>query len=201
MVVICVTGGIATGKSRFMEHFAEAQSFIAVLDCDRVVHEIMAEEGWASLLADVFGKGIQTAEGRIDRAALGRLVFHDAEKRRLLERLLHPEVRRRCHLAREAAQARGGVRIFAMEVPLLYESGFDVPRDYEIVVASSPGTQRDRIRKTRNLGDDVMERILAAQLPIMEKVSRAHIVIWNEGSIPCLKRQALHLRRLLGNSL
>ena len=131
----------------------------------------------------------------MDRVKLRPLVFGQPELRRRLEALIHPEVRHRCMVSVDTASRAGNVKMFFIEVPLLYESGFDVARDYEIVLAASPTTQRDRLRHQRGLDDVVVERILASQLPILEKVRRAHLVIWNEGSIPCLKRQALCLKR------
>ncbi len=197
--IACLTGGVATGKSTvaaFLNTFADTKGF----DSDAAVHEIMAEPAWIERLAGVFGGDILDAAGGIDRPALREKVFADPARRAALESLLHPEVRRRGRVALEATRSGGTVRLFLAEVPLLYESGFDLPRDYEIVVATSPATQRARLRTNRGLDDEMAGRIMAAQWPIMEKVRRAHLVIWNEGSITCLKRQALCLRRRLGLS-
>jgi dephospho-CoA kinase len=197
MIVACVTGGIATGKSTLVSECADGHSEIAVFDCDQAVHGIMAEPEWAGRLAAEFGSDILDAEAKVSRPRLRDKVFYDPDQRRALEALLHPEVRRRCSQA-TAQAAASGARLFLAEVPLLYESQFDLPRNYEIMVAVSPATQRARLRATRGLGDEMAKRILAAQWPVMEKVRRAHIVIWNAGSIPCLKRQARYLRRRLG---
>ncbi len=197
MLTACLTGGIATGKSLVTRLIAEERPDVAVFDCDASVHQIMAEEGWISRLAREFGEQIRGADGRIDRPTLRAVVFAAPDRRERLEAMLHPEVRRRCRLAQEAAASSRAVRLFLAEVPLLYESQFDLPRDCEIVVASSPASQRGRLRSDRGLDDQTAERILAAQWPIMEKVRRSPIVIWNGGSIPCLKRQVLCLRRRL----
>lgn len=198
MTVACVTGGIATGKSSLISLCADARSDIAVFDCDRAVHQIMDEGPWMTRLAGEFGSEIIDDQGKMSRSRLRDLAFASPDRRRALESLLHPEVRRRCGLAVASAAAAGRVELFLAEVPLLYESQFDLPRNYEIMVAVSPATQRARLRAFRSLGDEMAERILAAQWPVMEKVGRAHIVVWNAGSIPCLKRQALYLRRRLG---
>lgn len=195
MLTACLTGGIATGKSLFVSLFAGGDASIEVFDCDAAVHQLFAEPAWAGAVAAAFGAGVLAADGTIDRGRLRPLVFGDDAARRRLEGLLHPEVRRRCRAARAAAAASGQVRLFLIEVPLLYESGFDVDRDYEIVLASSPSTQRARLHHHRGLDDRVVDQILAAQWPILEKVRRAHLVVWNEGSIPCLKRQVSCLKR------
>jgi dephospho-CoA kinase len=195
MITACLTGGIATGKSSFLAHFTVADPAVEVFDCDAAVHRLLADPVWAARLAVDFGSDILDEHGGVDRARLRPRVFADDHVRHRLEALLHPEVRRLCTVAKAAAEASGRVQIFLIEVPLLYESGFDVERDYEIVLAASPSTQRDRLRRHRGLDDEVVERILSAQWPILEKVRRAHLVVWNEGSIPCLKRQASCLKR------
>ena len=195
MIIACVTGGVATGKSSLMSLVLDGDPAVAAFDCDAAVHEIFADPEWAERVAEEFGRGVLNAAGGVDRVKLRPLVFGQPELRRRLEALIHPEVRHRCMVSVDTASRAGNVKMFFIEVPLLYESGFDVARDYEIVLAASPTTQRDRLRHQRGLDDVVVERILASQLPILEKVRRAHLVIWNEGSIPCLKRQALCLKR------
>lgn len=195
MITACLTGGIATGKSLFVSLFSSGDPAVEVFDCDVAAHHLLADPAWAALLAAEFGTSILAPDGAVDRTRLRPIVFGDEAARRFVERLLHPEIRRRSAAARASAAARDGVRLFLIEVPLLYESGFDVDRDYEIVLAASPTTQRDRLRRNRGLDDEVVNRILAAQWPILEKVRRAHLVVWNEGSIPCLKRQVSCLKR------
>jgi dephospho-CoA kinase len=195
MTTVCLTGGIATGKSSFLALFADGDPEIEVFDCDATVHELLADPGWAGRLAEDFGPSILKPDGGVDRSRLRPMVFDDDAARRRVEALLHPEVRRRCRAAQARAAAQNRVRLFLIEVPLLYESGFDVSREYEIVLGASPATQRRRLHHHRGLDHEVVERILAVQWPILEKVRRAHLVVWNEGSIPCLKRQALCLKR------
>ncbi len=198
MIVACLTGGIATGKSEFSRLLADGGEGVAFFDCDRCVHELLTLPEMVRQIVTEFGPEAGGAEGGIDRRGLRGIVFADSQKRRRLEEILHPEVRRLCQEARERAAADPAVRLFLAEVPLLYESGFDVSRDYEIVVAASPATQRARLRDRRGIDGELADRILAAQRPILEKVQRAGIVIWNGGSLECLKRQAqLMMKRLL----
>lgn len=195
MITACLTGGIATGKSLFVSLFTAEDPAVEVFDCDAVVHQLLADPVWAAVVAADFGPSVLDPGGSVDRSRLRPLVFGDATARRRLEEVLHPEVRRRCRSAQAAAAGSEKVRIFLVEVPLLYESGFDVDREYEIVLAASATTQRDRLRSHRGLDDEVVQQILAAQWPILDKVRRAHLVVWNEGSIPCLKRQVSCLKR------
>jgi dephospho-CoA kinase len=196
MIRACITGGIATGKSALMAFLRDVQATQArewaFFDCDACVHELLVRGDVVAAVVERFGPTVAALEGGIDRARLRQAIFHAPEGRKWLEGLLHPEVRRLCVEASGAAEA-GGALIFWAEVPLLYESGFDVARDYEIVVATSPETQMMRLRERRGLTEDSAQRILDAQWPIMQKVARADLVIWNGGQLECLKRQAITL--------
>ena len=75
-----------------------------------------------------------------------------------------------------------------MDVPLLYESAFPVPRDLEIVVACGPVAQRERLLARNRFTPDLADRIIGAQLPLPEKMARAGTVIWNGGSLSALRR-------------
>ena len=77
MLTLCLTGGIATGKSLFVREFAGDDPEIAVFDCDAAVHELLADPVWAARLADDFGRGILDEHGGVDRARLRPLVFGD----------------------------------------------------------------------------------------------------------------------------
>ncbi|MGI8605449.1 MAG: dephospho-CoA kinase [Verrucomicrobiales bacterium] len=198
MQTACLTGGVATGKSEFVRLFTHERTDVDAFDCDRAVHGLLAEPAMAAQVEAALGRPLAGCEGGIDRKVLREIVFADASARLTLEALLHPEVRRLCLAARDQAAATPGVRLFLAEVPLLYESAFDVARDYEIVVASSPATQRSRLQERRRIDPATAERILSAQLPMLQKVERADIVVWNGGSLECLKRQAHYLRKRLG---
>lgn len=197
MLTCFLTGGIATGKSLAGRHFREGRDDVAFFDCDACVHDLLADREMARRVAWEFGDQVLAGDGKVDRPALREAVFGNDEARRRLEGLLHPEVRRECLAAKAAAAQNPAIRVFLAEVPVLYESGFDVERDCEIVVAVSPEVQRQRMIERRGLAPEMVERILTAQWPILEKVRRAHIVIWNGGSLECLKRQAHCLRRRL----
>jgi len=197
MKVACLTGGIATGKSEFIRFFVEGRHDVIVFDCDAAVHRLLASFPIMNTVVDVFGGPVLDEKGAIDRKVLREIVFSDPAARLQLERILHPEVRRECLAACERAALTRGVRLFLAEVPLLYESEFDLARDYEIVVAASPERQRARLWSQRSAGHEIAQKILAAQWPILDKVQRAGIVIWNGGSFACLKRQAHYLRKRL----
>ena len=82
--------------------------------------------------------------------------------------------------------------MFVADVPLLFEGRFSFFQDLNLVVATSMETQRSRLKKRDHFDDALISSILAAQLPVMEKVARADLVFWNEGPQQVLERQIDH---------
>ena len=123
--------------------------------------------------------------GGLNRRALGKTAFSTDEARSWLENLLHPRV-----LDRVAAWSKQQTApCILVEVPLLYEVDFPLKRDIDVVVACSPETQVSRLNQRDQLDPDQARARIAAQLPIAEKMRRANVVIWNEGSSHALLRQ------------
>lgn len=191
MTSIALTGGIATGKSTFASLFRELVPLTRFFDCDAYVHELYAEPAVLAEIVAAFGD-VRAGDGSLDRRKLRELVFDDEERRLTLESILHPRVRAAC-----ADVQRGGeeenAEFFMADVPLLYESGFPMPRDVEIVVAVPHPVQRERLMTRSRLTGEMADKILAAQLPIAEKMRRAGIVIWNGGGPVWLSHQTAHL--------
>lgn len=191
LMVLALTGGIATGKSSFGVLFLEAVPECAFFDCDACVHELLTKPPVARRIADSLGVDLIDSAGGLDKGRLRERVFHDHNSKRMLEEILHPLVREECRLAQQQAELAPGVRFFLMDVPLLYESAFPQPRDLEIVVACGPATQRERLLARNRLAPDLADRIIGSQLPILEKMARADTVIWNGGSPSALRRHTL----------
>jgi dephospho-CoA kinase len=198
---LALTGGIATGKSSFAEIFRESEPGTVFFDSDRCVHELLTRPVVARMITESLGEDLADSEERLDKGRLRERVFHDQESRRTLEGILHPLVREECLLARQRALADPAVRFFLMDVPLLYESGFPVSRDLEIVVACGPATQRQRLLARSHFAPELADRIIAAQLPVQEKAARAGVVIWNGGPREALYRQTTHFDTWLKSKL
>lgn len=189
MLILALTGGIATGKSTAVSHFREFLPEIVVFDCDLAVRRLLETEEIAMKLAGHFGKGILDVEtGAIVRAKLRDIVFADAGKRALLEEILHPRVRQECLALRDEA-AMKGARCFLADVPLLFENGFDFGQTRAITVSTSRATQVARLKARNGWDDALIESILAAQMPLGEKEARADIVLWNDGRPDSLRAQ------------
>lgn len=191
MISIALTGGIATGKSTFSELFRELAPRTRFFDCDAYVRELYTKPEVIAEIAGAFGD-VRTADGALDRKKLRELVFDNEERRDVLEGILHPRVRAACAREQEGG-AEEEAEFFMADVPLLYESGFPMPRDLEIVVATTPEEQRRRLMARSSLTGEMADKMIGAQLPIGEKMRRAGVVMWNGGEPVWLSHQTAHL--------
>lgn len=188
MKVIALTGGIATGKSTFARHFLQCEPETAFFDSDAAVAGFLTKREVAATINLKLGGNLLDESGHLLKPRLRDLVFREPEARKGLELLLHPMVREACSASLASARS-SCAPWFLMDVPLLYESNFPLPRDLELVVACGPETQKNRLITRNSLPPAEADRMLSAQLPIAEKVRRAHVVIWNGGVPDALVRQ------------
>ncbi len=190
MRVMVITGGIASGKSTVCRCLSEyLQPAGLIFDCDAAVHRILeADAGLAGILVEAFGAHALDDQGRIDRNFLRGRIFSDTSGRLKLEAILHPRVRQECldSLAQAATQ---GAEWFVADVPLFFEKGFDIGQTQVLVVAASRSTQIRRLKARSGFDDALIDSILAAQLPVQEKMSRADVIFWNEGPPAVLRSQ------------
>jgi dephospho-CoA kinase len=121
-------------------------------------------------------------------------VFADPEKKRALEQILHPRIRRQWAL--EAESRRDSTELFLADIPLLYETAGETLCDRVVVVACSPRVQRQRLLERSALEPGVAEQMIAAQMPLSEKMARAGHVVWNNGPRAALASQAEMLASL-----
>jgi len=189
MRVMALTGGIASGKSTVCRLLREYLPSLVIFDSDAAVHRMLESvPEVAALIAEAFGADALDESGCIDRHFLRGRVFADEAARARLEAILHPRVRQECLDSLENA-AMNGAECFVADVPLFFEKGFDFGQNQVLVVASSRSTQIQRLRARGGFDDALMDAILAAQLPVQEKMSRADIVFWNEGPPAVLRSQ------------
>lgn len=189
IISIGLTGGIATGKSAVCQILAELG--IPVIDADRLAHQAMEPGaiGYRSVL-ERFGRSILGPDGKIDRQALGAIVFADAQARRDLEGIIHPlvieAIRERIRAAREA-----GERVLVVEVPLLFEVDLAGMFDRVWVVSSGDAIQRERLASRNHFSAAEAERRIAAQIPLPDKEGKADRVIYNNKGFSELKGEVL----------
>ncbi len=198
MAVIGVTGGIGSGKSTFSKILADHLG-ARLFDADSAARELVEsdlavrEKITTELFADAY-----TPDGRPDRAAIRRVVFHDPAAKARLESILHPLIRERW--TQLAAECRQKATPLVVEIPLLFETGAEHFFDRIVTVACSHETQLDRTT-ARGLSRDDAESIIRSQLQLEQKTSRAHFVVWNDGSHANLENQATALAKILQKPL
>jgi transcription termination factor Rho len=186
---MALTGGIASGKSTVCRVLRELLPSVVIFDCDTAVHRLLeADAEVAAIITEAFGDQALDAQGRIDRHFLRGRVFSDEAARLRLEAIMHPRVRQECLDSLEKAATRGA-DLFVADVPLFFEKGFDFGQSQVLVVASSRSTQIQRLKARGGFEDSLIESILAAQLPVQEKMSRADVVFWNEGPQSVIRSQ------------
>jgi len=180
--MVAVTGGIATGKSRVARYLAE-RSGALLLDADAVCRALQqpGEPGWQGL-RNLLGAAFFLPDGGLDRPLLRQHLFADAELRGRVEALLHPLVREA--LAREARSlvATGGCHRLLVEVPLLFEAGWQDDYAQVVVVAAEMMVCVERLMARDRVSREAARRAIASQMPLLEKKRRADFVIDNSGA-------------------
>lgn len=189
MPAIGITGGIATGKTAFCDCLREIVPAATFFDADRAARALAERDPEVrGLVAREFGPGIYSASGDLNRDQLRSIVFADAEKKRALEQILHPRIRRQWSL--EAESHRNSTDLFFADIPLLYETGGETLCDSVVVVACSPAVQLERLVARTQLNRSAAEQMIQSQMPLAEKVRRADHVVWNNGERALLASQA-----------
>jgi dephospho-CoA kinase len=192
-VAIAVTGPLASGKSTFVEALGDLGA--ETVSADEIVHDLLAgDRETIDAVVRRFGEGVRAQEGGIDRKALGREVFGDAEALRDLEELLHPLVREETERRAAASEAD----LFAVEIPLLFEGGRVDQYDLTVAV-TTPAERRQAWAEERGMGEEQRRAIEDRQLSDEEKAWRADVVVENDGDLDKLREQARGLvERVLG---
>ena len=189
MPAIGITGGIATGKSAFVQALRQLLPEATFFDADSTARALSTHDAEArALIAETFGAEIYSPEGDLKRDELRAIVFADAEKKRALEQILHPRIRR--HWAAEAELRRHSTELFLADIPLLYETGGEALCDRVVVVACSPRVQLERLMARSSLERTAAEQMIAAQMPLNTKIARADYLVWNNGTRAVLREQA-----------
>lgn len=177
MLRLGLTGSIATGKSTALARFASHG--VPVFSADAAVHELYQGPGVA--VVETLFPGV-TRNGQVDRAALSAALLKAPGRLSELEAAIHPLVRRR--LAEFLAEAEvNGAKLAVVDIPLLYETGFDYGLDKVAVTFCDEATQRRRALARPGMSVEKLDAILARQLSQAEKKRRADYLIDTSGTI------------------
>jgi dephospho-CoA kinase len=193
--VIGITGGIATGKTAFARALRELLPHAAFFDADIAARELTDRDPEVrAAIEQQFGATIYSEGGDLNRAELRAIVFADPEKKLALEQILHPRIRRQWAI--EAESRRTSTEPFFADIPLLYETGGETLCQRVVVVACSASVQLERLMARSSLDRSAAEQMIAAQMPLTEKITRADHVVWNNGTRAVLTQQVKILAAL-----
>ena len=180
-LLVGLTGGIATGKSTVTAMLASPS--VRVVDADALAREVV--EPGTPVLAQIvaeFGREVLQAEGRLDRARLGEIVFPDPVKRKRLEAITHPAIRARFEKIMADLERAGWDGILIWDAALLVESGGNKKMDRLVVVTTDAATQLRRLMARDGGSEEAARARTASQMPLAVKARYADYVIDNSGT-------------------
>lgn len=185
---MAITGGIGSGKSVVTRLFEEWGA--RIVDADILAREVVAPgtEGLKKVFAAF--EDMELADGSLNRPKLASIIFSDPEKKKLLESILHPLIRKRWLENLEELKKTGSPLIVYV-VPLFFESTSEMPEIQQVILISAPEETRiQRIMQRDQFPRELAELRIRAQLPDSAKVDRSDFVIKNDSSLESLTEKA-----------
>lgn len=196
MLLVGLTGGICSGKSEVLKMFGELGA--PTFDADRAAREALAPGSPAlKELVREFGTGIVDPHGRLIRRKLRELAFFDAEKRNILNQIVHPEVDRIIKGWLEDLDAAGRAEIAVVEVPLLFELGLENRYHRVVTVWVDRKTQVARLMARDQISPEEANDTLVLQMDLDLKARKAHLVIDNTREPSHTREQVVRAMRVL----
>ncbi len=199
MLIVGLTGGIATGKSSVATVFEKLGA--KIIDADSICRDLVhpGSAAWQEIV-EAFGESVLTSNRNINRKKLGEIIFRDSEKKELLNSILHPKIineeKRRVNLIRKEEPHA----IVAINAALLVESGNYKEVDLVVVVTSSEESMINRMVKRDKISKEEALLRIKAQMPAGEKIKYADYVIENNGTMTELRKKAVNLFEELKNA-
>jgi dephospho-CoA kinase len=191
MPAIGITGGISTGKSTFCDSLRQVLPGAKFFNADEAAHVLLELSEVKREIRAEFGSHVFSKNRDLNRGNLRAIVFGDSTRKRALERILHPRIRRQWRT--EAKQHRNSPKFFFADIPLLYETAGETLCDEVVVVACSEKVQLSRLRKRTSIKISEAKQMIKSQMPLEAKIRRADHVVWNNGDRAVLIEQARFL--------
>jgi len=179
---IALTGGIATGKSTVASLLG--LSGLRIIDADIISHKILDQN--VAWVQEHFGDEFVTSRGKVDRPALGKVVFSDKAKKELLENFLHPLIR--LEIERQSEKQDSFKYPYLIDIPLFFEGNAYNIKD-SVVVYTPADVQLERFMKRNGFSEEESKRRIASQMPIDEKKARATWIIDNSQNLKHLQKE------------
>lgn len=187
MLKVGLTGGISSGKSTVTNFFLEKG--VKVLDADKIVRELQQPNTpLLKQLAETFGSDVIQEDGHLARGVLGRLIFENEVSKQRLNEIMMPLIYQKLVEGIEQEKANHEPMII-LDLPLLYESGFEHLVDVVVVVHVSKKTQIARLMNRDQIEESYAISKINSQMSLDEKRDRGQFTLSNEGSISELRTQ------------
>lgn len=176
MILVGLTGGVATGKSTVAAMFSRCGA--VVIDADALARDVVTpgKPAWKEIVK-TFGKGVLDPDRTLNRQALGAIIFRYPAKRQALERIIHPRVAREQRRLTKQAARNNPNAVVIYDVPLLFEADIDKRVDKSIVVTADRETQIARLKKRNDFSRAEAIRRIKSQMPLAKKRQRADYVL------------------------
>jgi dephospho-CoA kinase len=189
MLIVGLTGGVASGKSVVSQVWKEEGAYL--IDADRIARELVQPRtpAWKALVK-AFGKEILQEDGSIHRKKLATRVFSNPVERELLNRILHPRIKREIDRRIKGIGQKGPKAIVVIDAALLVETGYCRDVDKVVVVTSTKKQQIERLRRREEMDQEMARGIIDSQISGEERIKVADIIIRNEGSRKKTERKA-----------
>jgi dephospho-CoA kinase len=189
MLIVGLTGGVASGKTAVSRVLREEGAYI--IDADQIARELVQphKPAWNELVR-AFGKEILQEDGSIHRRKLADKVFADTEQRKVLNQILHPRIKEEMDRRTKEIGQKDPEAIVVIDAPLLVELGVYRKVDQLIVITSTQMQQMERLKERDGRSPEEALRLFSSQMPVEEKVKLADFVIRNEGSLEETKKRA-----------
>jgi dephospho-CoA kinase len=189
MLIVGLTGGVASGKSVVSQVWKKEGAYL--IDADRIARELVQPRtpAWKAVVK-AFGKEILQEDGSIHRKKLATRVFSKPVERDLLNRIIHPRIKREIDRRIKGIVQKGPNAIVVIDAALLVETGYYRDVDRVVVVTSTKKQQMERLRSREQMDQEMARGIIDSQISGAERIKVADIIIRNEGSLEEIEKKA-----------
>ena len=191
-MILGITGGIATGKTAVSDILKSLD--IKVIDMDIISREVIKLPKIIQSIKNEFGSDV-IKNGTVDRKLLREFIFDDKAKVQKLNNIMHPAIIEKAK--HEIDRLKSSTPLIVVVIPLLFETNLEYLTDSILLVTADYDKQVERIMIRDNSTKTNAENIIAAQMPLSEKVKKSNYVIENNGTYEELKEKVLTFLKTL----
>lgn len=187
MKVLGVTGGVGSGKSEVLR-FLEDEYGAEICQLDEVAKDLQKKGGVCyAQIKEAFGSQVVGADGELDRQALAAIIFQDDEKRKVMNAIVHPEVKRWVEQD-ISSKRKKRAPLYVIEAALLPEAGYEDVCGEQWYIYAKEDVRRKRLRESRGYTDEKISRMIRAQSPEPVFRQACNVVIDNSGAFEDTKK-------------